>query len=153
VAAKPQALRVTVLHGPNLNLLGQREPEVYGRATLEQIDDQLRALGSELNVDVQSWQSNVEGELVDRIQAAGPTSDGFLVNAAAYTHTSVAILDALVGVGRPFVEVHLSNVHAREAFRRESLLAPRAAGVVVGFGAESYLLGLRGLVGKLRAGG
>jgi 3-dehydroquinate dehydratase-2 len=144
-------LRVTVLHGPNLNLLGQREPEVYGRATLQQIDDQLRALGSELNVEVQSWQSNVEGELVDRIQAAGPASHGFLINAGGYTHTSVAILDALVASGRPFVEVHLSNVHAREAFRRDSLLSPRAAGVVFGFGVDSYLLGLRGLVGKLRA--
>lgn len=144
-------MRIAVLHGPNLNLLGTREPEVYGRDTLETIDERLQALAAELGVAVESYQSNVEGALIDRIHEAGGRVDGFLVNAGAYTHTSVALLDALVGVGRPFVEVHLSNIHSREEFRRRSLLAPRASGIVMGFGAESYLLGLRGLTSRLRA--
>jgi 3-dehydroquinate dehydratase II len=150
VAAEPETLRIAVVHGPNLNLLGQREPEVYGSDTLEQINGRLAKLGAELGASVSCFQSNGEGELVDHIQTLAPDTDGFLVNAGAYTHTSIALLDALVGVGRPFVEVHLSNLHARESFRRQSLLAPRASGVVVGFGADSYLLGLRGLIARLR---
>src|SRR5690606_22227722 len=150
VASESEALRIGVLHGPNLNLLGRREPEVYGRVTLEEIDRRLVALGVELGVEVECHQANGEGELVDRVQELGDRVAGFVVNAGAYTHTSIALLDALVGVGLPFIEVHLSNIHAREAFRRRSLLAHRAVGVVCGFGAESYLLGLRGLVARLR---
>lgn len=142
-----------MLHGPNLNLLGHREPEVYGRDTLEAIDRTLREEAGTLDVELETFQANGEGALVDYVQEAASRVDGFLVNAAALTHTSVALLDALVGVGRPYVEVHLSNIHARESFRRESLLAPRAAGVVVGFGADSYLLGLRGLARQLAARG
>ncbi len=144
-------MRIGVLHGPNLNLLGTREPEIYGRETLAGIDARLRALAAELGVTVECFQSNVEGELIDRIHELGPRVAGFLINAGAYTHTSVALLDALVGVGRPFVEVHLSNIHGREEFRRHSLLASRAAGIVMGFGPESYLLALRGLALRLRA--
>lgn len=150
MASESEALRIGVLHGPNLNLLGRREPEVYGRVTLEEIDRRLVALGVELGVEVECHQANGEGELVDRVQELGDRVAGFVVNAGAYTHTSIALLDALVGVGLPFIEVHLSNIHAREAFRRRSLLAHRAVGVVCGFGAESYLLGLRGLVARLR---
>ena len=153
MAPEPETLRIGVIHGPNLNLLGRREPEIYGRTTLAEIDAQLRALGAELGVEVEAFQANGEGELVDRIQELGDRVAGFVINAGAYTHTSVALRDALVGVGRPFVEVHLSNLHAREPFRRRSYLAGRAVGVVMGFGAESYLLGLRGLVSYLRGRG
>ncbi len=146
-------MRIAVLHGPNLNLLGQREPEVYGRETLAEIDERLRALAGELAVELEIGQENSEGTLIDRVHALASRVDGFLINAGAYTHTSVALLDALVGVGRPFVEVHLSNIHGREEFRRRSMLAPRAAGIVMGFGADSYLLGLRGLAALLRRPG
>ncbi len=142
-----------MVHGPNLNLLGSREPEVYGVETLAEVNGRIHALAEELGVVVEAFQANGEGELIDHIQSAASRTDGFLVNAGGYTHTSVALRDALVGVGRPFVEVHLSNLHAREAFRRRSLLASRAVGTVSGFGAESYLLGLRGLVSRLRAEG
>lgn len=142
-------MRIGVLHGPNLNLLGRREPEIYGSVTLQEIDERLAALARELGAVVESHQANGEGELVDRVHDLADRVAGFLVNAGAYTHTSIALLDALVGVGLPFVEVHLSNVHAREAFRHRSVLAHRAVGVVCGFGAESYLLGLRGLVARL----
>ena len=145
-------MKVAVIHGPNLNLLGQREQEVYGRTTLSEIDTRLQAEGRELGVEVECYQNNVEGSLIDFIQAAASRVDGFVVNAGGYTHTSVALLDALVGVSRPYVEVHLSNVAARESFRRSSLLSAKAAGVVSGFGPSSYSLGLRGLVGHLRAG-
>lgn len=144
-------MRIGVVHGPNLNLLGRREPAVYGRATLDEINARILSLAGELGAEAESFQANGEGELIDWIQQAAARVDGFLVNAGAYTHTSVALLDALVGVGRPFVEVHLSNLHAREEFRRRSFLAPRALGVVVGFGAESYLLGLRGLIVHLES--
>lgn len=146
-------MRIGVLHGPNLNLLGRREPEIYGSVTLQEIDERLAALARELGAVVESHQANGEGELVDRVHDLADRVAGFLVNAGAYTHTSVALLDALVGVGLPFVEVHLSNVYAREPFRAHSYLAPRAVGVVSGFGAESYLLGLRGLVSHLRKRG
>lgn len=151
MAAESEALRVSVLHGPNLNLLGRREPEVYGRATLADIDGALESLASTLGVEVTTFQSNGEGALVERVHADAADVSGFLINAGAYTHTSIALRDALLAVARPFVEVHLSNLHAREAFRRRSLLADRAVGVVMGFGPESYLLGLRGLVRYLRA--
>jgi 3-dehydroquinate dehydratase-2 len=142
--------RVLVLQGPNLNLLGRREPERYGAQTLAEITADLDRLAAALGVSLRHVQSNHEGALVDAVQAAG--TDGFVgavVNAAAYTHTSVALRDALLAVALPFVEVHLSNVHAREGFRHQSLLADVAVGVVTGFGAESYLLGLRGLVARL----
>ena len=143
-------MKIGVVHGPNLNLLGKREPEVYGRHTLAEIDQELAGAAEALDVQLVTFQSNVEGELVDFIQKAAAEVAGFLVNAAAYTHTSVALRDALVGVGRPFVEVHLSNVHAREGFRRRSLLAPKAVGAIMGFGVDSYVLGLNGLVSHLR---
>lgn len=134
---------VLVIHGPNLNLLGTREPEIYGSERLADIDARLRSLATELAVTVESFQSNSEGALVDRIQAARGTSAAILINAAAYTHTSVAIRDALVATDLPVVEVHLSNIHRREPFRHRSLIADIAVGQVLGFGANSYLLGLR----------
>ncbi len=146
-------MRVLVLHGPNLNLLGTREPGVYGTRSLDRIDADLAGLARELGVEIECFQSNHEGALVDRVQGAPGRFDGILINPAAYTHTSVALRDALVAVGLPFVEVHLSNVHGREPFRRRSLLSDRAVGVITGFGAESYLLGLRGLVARLRGAG
>lgn len=144
-------MKVGVIHGPNLRLLGKREPEVYGTDTLEDIDRRMRGLGEELGVDVEVFQSNAEGEILDFLEEAAERVEGFLVNPGGLTHTSVALRDALVGVGKPFVEVHLSNTAAREEFRRRSFLAPVAVGVVAGFGAESYLLGLRGLVRRLAA--
>jgi 3-dehydroquinate dehydratase II len=136
---------IEVLHGPNLNLLGTREPAVYGTATLAEVDARLRQVAGELGVEVSTYQSNHEGALIDRVQERAGSVVGFVVNAGGYTHTSVALRDALVGVARPFVEVHMSNVQGREAFRRESLLAPVAVGSVNGFGVESYALALRGL--------
>ncbi len=137
---------ICVLHGPNLNLLGTREPEVYGSATLAQVNAALEQLADELGVALTILQSNREGELVDAIQgAAAAGARGILINPAAYTHTSVALRDAILATGLPTVEVHLSNVAAREDFRQRSLLAGVALGVVSGFGEESYLLGLRGL--------
>lgn len=150
MATESESLEVGILHGPNLNLLGRREPEIYGRLTLDAVDARLRAVASELGVRIESYQSNSEGALIDRIQEWGDRAAGLVINAGAYTHTSIGLLDALVGVGCPFVEVHLSNVHSREEFRRQSILAPRAVGVVAGFGVESYVLGLQGLVRWLR---
>jgi 3-dehydroquinate dehydratase-2 len=148
-------MRLLVLHGPNLNLLGQREPGLYGSSTLEDIDAALQHQAAGLGVAVVCFQSNHEGGLVDLIQQAGlPVvdggCDGILINAAAYTHTSVAIRDALLAVALPFVELHLSNTHARERFRHRSLLAERALGVICGFGPTSYRLALDGLVAHLR---
>ncbi|MCP9860437.1 MULTISPECIES: type II 3-dehydroquinate dehydratase [unclassified Cyanobium] len=143
-------MRLLVLHGPNLNLLGQREPGLYGSSSLAAIDAALEQQAAVLGVELACFQSNHEGALVDRIQQAG-ACDGILINAAAYTHTSVAIRDALLAVSLPFVEVHLSNTHARENFRHRSLLADRALGVICGFGPTSYRLGLEGLVAHLRA--
>jgi 3-dehydroquinate dehydratase-2 len=145
-------VRIGVVHGPNLNLLGTREPEKYGRTTLEEVEASLRELAAELGAEVEFHQSNHEGALVDHVQAAAARVDGFVVNAGAYTHTSVALADALAGVARPYVEVHLTNLAARESFRRRSYLAAGAVGVVSGFGANSYRLGLRALVEHLRAG-
>lgn len=144
-------MRIAVVHGPNLNLLGQREPAVYGHTSLAALDRRTEQLAHELGVELESFQSNAEGALIDYIHEAGPRVDGFVVNAAGLTHTSVALLDALLAVGRPFVEVHLSNPAAREGFRRRSLLAGRARGVVQGFGVASYELGVRGLVQALHA--
>jgi len=138
-----------VVHGPNLNLLGTREPNVYGRDTLKNIDSRLRQLAGELEVSVETFQSNGEGMLVDRVQAARGTADVIIINAGAYTHTSVAIRDALLATELPVIEVHLSNPYKREAFRHRSLISDIAAGQIVGFGADSYLLGLRAAVGLL----
>jgi 3-dehydroquinate dehydratase-2 len=142
-------VRLQVLHGPNLNLLGRREPDIYGTATLAEVDEGIRGLADELGIEIAIAQSNHEGALVDAVQDAAGRADGFVVNAGGYTHTSVALRDALVASGRPFVEVHVSNVYGREPFRRESLLAPVALGIVSGFGADSYTLAVRGLVRHL----
>lgn len=150
MAEGPQALRIGVLHGPNLNLLAVREPETYGSEGLQEIDRRLSELGEKLGAEVTTFQSNVEGELVDWIQEARSRFDGLLVNAAAYTHTSVAIRDALQAGKLPFVEVHLTNTFAREPFRHHSYLTDVAVALVAGFGGDSYVLGLRGLVAFLR---
>jgi len=134
--------KVLVVHGPNLNLLGQREPEVYGKITLDQINERLREKAAELGLELSIHQSNHEGEIVELIQRAPGSFAAILINPAAYTHTSVAIRDALAGVGLPAVEVHLSNLHAREEFRQRSLTAPVCRGLIMGFGAYSYILGL-----------
>ena len=143
-------MKIAVVHGPNLRLLGRREPEVYGTDTLDEVNRMLAEVAGELGVDLETFQSNHEGELLDFIEDAASRVEGFLINPGAYTHTSVALRDALTGVERPFVECHLSNTASREHFRRHSYLAPVAAGVVLGFGVQSYLLGLRGLVARLR---
>lgn len=143
-------MQLLALHGPNLNLLGSREPGVYGSASLEQIDALLARRAEELGVGISCFQSNHEGALVDRIQQARGQADGVLINAGAYTHTSIAIRDALLAVAIPYVELHLSNVHAREPFRHHSHLADRAVGVICGFGPASYGLALEGLVAHLR---
>lgn len=142
-------MKILALHGPNLNLLGRREPSIYGGADFEQVCRSLDALAAELGVSLTQRQSNHEGVLVDAVQAAVGDFDGALINAGAYTHTSIALRDALLGTGLPFVEVHVSNVYAREPFRHHSYLSDIARGVIVGFGADSYLLGLRGLVDGL----
>jgi 3-dehydroquinate dehydratase-2 len=145
-------VRIAVVHGPNLRLLGRREPEVYGTDTLEDVNARVAAEAEALGAEVEFFQSNHEGGLLDFIDEASGRVDGFLVNPGAFTHTSVALRDALLGVSVPFVEVHLSNIAARERFRRHSYLSDVAAGVVFGFGVRSYLLGLRGLVDRLREG-
>lgn len=136
--------RVLVLHGPNLNLLGTREPKIYGRETLAQIDARLQGAGRHAGVEVYCFQSNFEGALIDRVQAARAEAVRFIViNPAAYTHTSVALRDALTAVAIPFVEVHLSNVHAREPFRRHSYFSDVALGTICGFGSLGYDMALR----------
>ncbi len=144
---------ILVLHGPNLNLLGTREPEIYGTTTLFAIDEELVKRAAARGYSLHSFQSNSEGALIDRLQAARlqETARGVLLNAAAYTHTSVALRDALAAVRLPTVEVHLSNIHAREPFRRRSLIAPLCLGTICGFGAASYHLALEGLIGYLSA--
>ncbi len=143
-------MQLLVLHGPNLNLLGSREPGLYGSATLAEIDAALQQQAASLGVALASFQSNHEGGLIDRIHQARGHCDGILINAGAYTHTSVAIRDALLAVEIPFVELHLSNTHAREPFRNHSTLADKAIGVICGFGPTSYRLALEGLVDRLR---
>jgi 3-dehydroquinate dehydratase II len=137
------AIAVLVIHGPNLNLLGEREPEVYGHTTLADIDKELKNLGRELEMKVETFQSNSEGAIVDRIQNARGKCDVLLINPGAYTHTSVAIRDAISAVNIPVIEVHLSNVYRREPFRHHSTIADIAHGRIMGFGAESYSLALR----------
>jgi|SRR5882672_4695141 len=142
-------MRIAVLNGPNLNLLGSREPEVYGKGTLAELEALVRAEAGRLGAELEWHQTNHEGAFVDLVQGLKGRVDGALVNAAAFTHTSLAIRDAFLAVQVPFVEVHLSNIFAREAERRHSRLADLAAGVVAGFGAEGYLLALRGLLSRL----
>jgi 3-dehydroquinate dehydratase-2 len=140
---------ILVLHGPNLNLLGLREPEVYGRMTLQDINKALNAVAAKRQSMVRIKQSNIEGELIDAMHDAINWSEGILINPGAYTHTSYALRDAISAVGLPAVEVHLSNIHAREPFRRESLLAPVCLGQISGFGWRSYLLGFQALLDHL----
>ena len=139
-------VKILVIHGPNLNLLGKRQPKVYGKFTLTEINKQLKKLAGKERVSLEILQSNHEGEIVERIGQARGKFDVLLINPAAYTHTSVALRDAIAGVGLPAVEVHLSNVHGRESFRHTSLIAPVCLGQIAGFGWRSYELGLRGLV-------
>ncbi|HEY9108466.1 MAG TPA: type II 3-dehydroquinate dehydratase [Roseateles sp.] len=147
-------MQILVLHGPNLNLLGTREPEVYGSQTLPQIDAELSAIAADAGASLSSFQSNHEGALVDRIQAARSDGTRFIViNPAAYTHTSVAIRDALAGVALPFIEVHLSNIHRREPFRHHSYLSDLAVGVICGLGANGYRLAVRHALQSLGAAG
>jgi len=142
---------IAVLNGPNLNLLGEREPEIYGRTSLADIERMIKERARVLGVECTWVQTNHEGELVEAIQALKGHADGAVINAAAFTHTSLAVRDALLAVHVPFVEVHLSNIFGREPERRRSLLADLAVGVVTGFGADSYRLGLEGLVGRLQS--
>lgn len=144
-------MRIAVLNGPNLNLLGSREPEVYGRATLAEIESAVRQAAAARGVEIDWFQSNHEGALIDAVQGLAGRADGALVNAAALTHTSVGLRDAMLAVRIPFVEIHLSNIFAREPARRHSMIADLALGMVTGFGAQSYLLALQALVGRLRA--
>lgn len=145
-------MKILVINGPNLNMLGQREPDVYGSFSLDEVEQELRALAEQEQVDLEFFQSNHEGEIVSKIQAAASDSQALLINPAALTHTSIAIRDALAAVAVPAVEVHISNIHAREPFRQVSYTAPVAAGVITGFGKNSYVLGLRAAIALGRAG-
>lgn len=145
-------MKILILHGPNLNLLGEREPEIYGRVTLAEINRRLEETAAELGVELKIVQSNHEGALVDEVHRAAKECAGIVLNPAAYTHTSVALRDALAAVGIPGIEVHLSNIHAREDFRRRSLTAPVLLGQISGLGADGYLWALRALVKKLTTG-
>ena len=140
--------QILILNGPNLNLLGTRQPEIYGKLTLRQIEKQVRALAKDLGVNIDFRQSNSEGELVTWIQQAAGKFGAIVINPAAYTHTSLAMRDAISAVGIPTIEIHLSNIHKREQFRHHSYIAEVAAGQIAGFGAESYLLGLRAAVNR-----
>jgi 3-dehydroquinate dehydratase-2 len=141
--------RILVIHGPNLNMLGKREPEIYGSLTLGDINTKLGREAEELGAQVEFFQSNSEGEIVGRIQGAMGSAEGILINPGGYTHTSVAIRDAILSTGLPVVEAHISNIYKREDFRQKSFISGVALGIVSGFGAESYSLGLRGLVDYL----
>jgi 3-dehydroquinate dehydratase-2 len=138
-------MNVLTLHGPNLNWLGKREPDVYGSRTLEDLNRLLESTAGELELKLKIFQSNSEGALIDRIYEEASWTDGILINPGAFTHYSYALRDALAGVGLPVVEVHLSNIHKREEFRHQSVIAPIAAGQIMGFGFESYILGLQAL--------
>ena len=145
-------MKIIVLHGPNLNLLGMREPNIYGNITLAEINSSIESLAVRLGIGVSIFQSNSEGDLIEKIHSSMNTFDGILINPAAYTHTSVAIRDALSAVSLPVVEVHLSNIHRREEFRSRSFVAPVAVGQISGFGPDSYLLGMRALFNHLTKG-
>ena len=142
--------KILVIHGPNLNLLGSREPDIYGKVSIKKIDNELSKVAKKNKVQLKIAQSNHEGEIVDLIQNAEGKFDAMVINPAAYTHTSVAIRDAIAAVGIPTVEVHLSNIYSREEFRRTSLISPVAAGQVSGFGINSYLLGLEAAVRTIK---
>jgi 3-dehydroquinate dehydratase-2 len=144
-------MRIAVLNGPNLNLLGQREPELYGRTSLAEIEAMVREAAAPLGADIEWFQTNHEGQLVEAVQRLRGRADGALINAAALTHSSLALRDALLAVRVPFVELHLSNIFAREPERRQSVIADLALGLVTGFGPQSYLLALQALVSRLRA--
>lgn len=143
-------MRISVLNGPNLNLLGQREPELYGRTSLGQIEAMVREAAKPLGVQIDWFQTNHEGEMVEAVQRLRGQADGALINAAALTHSSLALRDALLAVQIPFVELHLTNIFARELQRRHSVIADLAVGMVTGFGPQSYLLALQALAGRLR---
>jgi 3-dehydroquinate dehydratase II len=145
-------LKILVLHGPNLNMLGTREPEIYGKTTLEQINERLRGLAANLDSEVETFQSNSEGDLIDVIQKKGMAIDGLIVNLGAYTHYSIALRDAISGLAKPTVEVHLSNIYTREPFRHMSVTAPVCRGMITGLGWRGYLLALEALIGLLREG-
>jgi len=144
-------MRIAVLNGPNLNLLGQREPELYGRATLSEIETMVREAAGRLGAEIDWFQTNHEGALIDAVQGLRGRADGALINAAALTHSSLGLRDAVMAVQVPFVELHLSNIFAREPERRHSVIADLAVGMITGFGPQSYLLALQALVGRLRA--
>jgi 3-dehydroquinate dehydratase-2 len=143
-------MKVLVINGPNLNLLGDREPEVYGKITLEKINSEMTALAKELKIELDFFQSNHEGEMVDKIGQARKTYKAIIMNPAAYTHTSVAIRDAVSSCALPVVEVHISNIYAREEFRHKSLIAPVCKGQISGFGLNSYLLALRAIIDLIK---
>ena len=143
-------MNLLLINGPNLNLLGKREPSIYGSQSLEDVQKELLNFASQLDSKLQFFQSNSEGEMIDCIQNSAGSIDGILINAGAYTHTSIALRDALLGVAIPYVEVHLSNIYSREEFRHKSFLSDKALGLVCGFGANSYQLALEGMVSYLK---
>jgi 3-dehydroquinate dehydratase-2 len=144
--------KILVLHGPNLNMLGTREPEIYGKTTLAQINDKLYRLAESLESEVEALQSNSEGELIDNIQKKGAAIDGLIVNLGAYTHYSIALRDAIAWLDKPTIEVHISNIYAREPFRHTSVTSPVCRGMITGLGWRGYLLALEALVGFLHEG-
>lgn len=150
MSADAEQVAVLVLHGPNLNLLGIREPEIYGRTTLSDVNSALAALGQSLRCDITAKQSNHEGQLIDWLHEARATQAGVVINPGGFTHTSVALRDAIAGIGLPVVECHLSNIHAREPFRTHSYTAAACVGSVMGFGVKSYELALQALLAHLR---
>ena len=149
----PKSMKILLANGPNLNLLGSREPDIYGRQTLADIEEQCRARGADLGLEVVCFQSNGEGALVDRIQEAREDCAGIIINPGAYTHTSVALLDALLASDLPVVEVHLSNIHQREEFRHRSYVSKAASGVICGFGADGYRMALEAMARLVKQSG